>query len=182
VISAKYGYFYYNTEDRGLPRGIRYVYGSDLITNVTKSPVDQSILVPTGSPNVSFAHANGFASMTNNQTTEWDIFSRKTFVTDGSYSVSKWGQHNFKVGYGLNRLYNNVFQARNTALVNLFWGILMFPPFLAVQLAHPSSRPTESAQVLQVISPSRMESTRMGLPPAITTASMDRTPGLSAMV
>jgi hypothetical protein len=122
VISAKYGYFYYNTEDRGLPRGIRYVYGSDLITNVTKSPVDQSILVPAGSPNVSFAHANGFASMTNNQTTEWDIFSRKTFVTDGSYSVSKWGQHNFKVGYGFNRLYNNVFQARNTALVNLFWG------------------------------------------------------------
>src|SRR6267143_1494305 len=122
VISAKYGYVYYNTEDRALPRGIRYVYGSDLITNVTKSPVDQSILVPTGSPNVSFAHANGFASMTNNQTTEWDIFSRKTFVTDGSYSVSKWGQHNFKVGYGLNRLYNNVFQARNTALVNLFWG------------------------------------------------------------
>jgi Carboxypeptidase regulatory-like domain/TonB-dependent Receptor Plug Domain len=122
VISAKYGYFYYNTEDRGLPRGIRYVYGSDLITNVTKSPVDQSILVPAGSPNASFAHANGFASMTNNQTTEWDIFSRKTFVTDGSYSVSKWGQHNFKVGYGFNRLYNNVFQARNTALVNLFWG------------------------------------------------------------
>ena len=122
VISARYGYFYYNTEDRGLPSGIRYVYNSDLITNVTKSPVDGSILVPTGSGNASFAHGNGFASMTNNQSTEWDIFSRKTFAVDGSYSVSKWGQHNFKVGYGFNRLFNNVFQARNTALVNLFFG------------------------------------------------------------
>lgn len=122
VVSARYGYFYYNTEDRGLPSGVRYVYGSDLKVDVTKSPVDQSILVPSGSANVAFAHDNGFASMTNNQSTEWDIYSRKSFTTDVSYSVSKWGQHNFKVGYGFNRLYNNVFQARNTALVNMFWG------------------------------------------------------------
>jgi hypothetical protein len=122
VISAKYGYFYYNTEDRGLPTGIRYVYGSSLTTDVTTSPVNGSKLVPSGSPNASFAHDNGFASMTNNQSTEWDVYSRKSFATDLSYSVSKWGQHNFKVGYNFNRLYNDVFQARNTALVNIFWG------------------------------------------------------------
>jgi hypothetical protein len=122
VVSAKYGYFYYNTEDRGLPSGVRYVFQSDLKPGVTTSPVNGSILVPVGSANAAFAHDTGFASMTNNQSTEWDIYSRKTFATDVSYSVSKWGQHNFKVGYGFNRLYNNVFQARNTALVNMFWG------------------------------------------------------------
>jgi hypothetical protein len=122
VISAKYGYFYYNTEDRGLPSGIRYAYQADLTPDVTTSPVDGSVLVPSGSPNASFAHDGGFASLTNNQSTEWDVYSRKSFSVDGSYSVSKWGQHNFKVGYAFNRLYNNVFQARNTALVNMFWG------------------------------------------------------------
>jgi hypothetical protein len=132
VISVKYGYFYYNTEDRGLPSGIRYVYGSDLVKSngarilsiltPARSPTT-GIPGPASSPSVTpFAHQSGFASMTNNQATEWDIYSRKSFTTDGSYSVSKWGQHNFKVGYGFNRLYNDVFQARNIALVNLFYG------------------------------------------------------------
>src|SRR5260221_14048774 len=66
--------------------------------------------------------------MTNNQATEWDIYSRKSFATDASYSVSKWGQHNFKVGYTFNRLYNDVFQARNVALVNMFWGDTFVSP------------------------------------------------------
>src|SRR5262249_52794017 len=56
VVAARYGYFYYNTEDRGLPSGVRYVYQTDLKVDVTRSPVDNSILVPSGSPNQSFAH------------------------------------------------------------------------------------------------------------------------------
>jgi len=143
VISVKYGYFYYNTEDRGLPSGIRYVYGTSLVQSAppppgclnpdgtpckdpgTPSPTQTGVfIIPANAPPsvAAFAHQQNFASMTNNQSTEWDIFSRKTFGTDGSYSVSKWGQHNFKVGYGFNRLFNNVFQKRNSALVNLFWG------------------------------------------------------------
>ncbi|MGB7847252.1 MAG: carboxypeptidase regulatory-like domain-containing protein [Candidatus Acidiferrum sp.] len=124
VISVKYGYFYYNMEDRGLPSGIRYVYQNDLTGGVTKSPVDSSILVPAGS---NFAQPTGFANMASNLSTKNDIFSRKTLATDASYSVSKWGQHNFKVGYGFNRLYNNIFQNFNTAVVNLFWGQVYTP-------------------------------------------------------
>src|SRR6266478_2246045 len=148
VISAKYGYFYYNTEDRGLPHGVRYVYQNVLTQSApppagcvntdgtpckdpgTKSPVTGEFLIPANAPasTVAFAHQSGFASMTNNQATEWDIYSRKSFATDASYSVSKWGQHNFKVGYAFNRLYNDVFQARNVALVNLFYGDTFVSP------------------------------------------------------
>jgi outer membrane receptor protein involved in Fe transport len=119
VISAHYGYFYYNSEDRGLPSGVRYVYQNDLTGGVTTSPVTGAVLVPAGSP---FENQTGFSNIANNITTQHDIYSRKAFTTDLSYSVSKWGQHNFKIGYGFNRLANDVFQGTNTALVNVFYG------------------------------------------------------------
>lgn len=119
VVSAHYGYFYYNSEDRGLPSGIRYVYQNDLTGGVTTSPVTGAVLVPAGSP---FENQTGFSNIANNITTQHDIYSRKAFTTDLSYSVSKWGQHNFKIGYGFNRLANDVFQGTNTALVNVFYG------------------------------------------------------------
>ena len=122
VISAHYGYFYYNSEDRGLPSGIRYVYQNDLTAGTTTSPVTGAVLIPVGSANASFAHQTGFSNIANNITTQHDIYSRKSFITDVSYSVSKWGQHNFKFGYGNNRLANDVFQGTNTALVNVFYG------------------------------------------------------------
>jgi outer membrane receptor protein involved in Fe transport len=122
VISAHYGYFYYKSEDRGLPSGIRYIYNNDLVGGTTTSPVTGAVLIPVGSANASFAHQTGFANIANNITTQHDIYSRKSLMTDVSYSVSKWGQHNFKFGYGNNRLANDVFQGTNTALVNVFYG------------------------------------------------------------
>jgi Carboxypeptidase regulatory-like domain/TonB-dependent Receptor Plug Domain len=122
VVSAHYGYFYYNSEDRGLPSGIRYVYQNDLTAGVTTSPVTGAVLVPSGSANAGFAHQTGFSNIANNITTQHDIYSRKSLLTDVSYSVSKWGQHNLKFGYGFNRLANDVFQGTNTALVNVYYG------------------------------------------------------------
>lgn len=124
VVAVRYGHFYYNTEDRGLPSGIRYQYTADLTGGVTKSTVDGATLVPAGN---SFAHQTGFANISSNLTTQHDIFSRRSFATDVSYSVSKWGQHNFKVGYAFNRLANDVFQNLNTALVQIAWGTNYVP-------------------------------------------------------
>src|SRR5882724_3950811 len=39
VVAVRYGYFYYNSEDRGLPSGIRYIYSSDLVPGITPSPL-----------------------------------------------------------------------------------------------------------------------------------------------
>jgi Carboxypeptidase regulatory-like domain/TonB dependent receptor len=123
ILAVRYGYFYYNSEDRGLPSGIRDIYQNDLSVGVTKSPVDGTLLIPTSSsPGASFAHPGGFANISANLTTLHDIFSRKAFNTDLSRSVSKWGTHNFKVGYDFNHLANDVFQGINTARVNVFYG------------------------------------------------------------
>ena len=124
VVSVHYGYFYYNSEDRGLPAGIRYLYNTDLKQGVTTSPVTGAVLVPSNAPPAvaAFAHQTNFANIAANLTTQHDIYSRKALSTDVSYSVSKWGQHNFKFGYGFNRLANNVFQNINTARINIFYG------------------------------------------------------------
>lgn len=122
VVAIRYGYFYYNSEDRGLPAGIRYQYSQDLTQGTTTSPLTGQVIVPNGSPDGGFAHQTGFANISNNLTTQHDIYSRKSLAADLSYSVSKWGQHNFKFGYGFNKLLNNVFQNINTAGILISWG------------------------------------------------------------
>jgi hypothetical protein len=122
ILAVRYGYFYYNSEDRGLPSGIRDIYQTDLTPGVTTSPIDGAVLAPTGSAGAAFAHPAGFANISANLTNLHDIFSRKAFSADLSHSVSKWGTHNFKFGYGFNHLYNDVFQGINTARINIFYG------------------------------------------------------------
>jgi len=133
VVTARYGYFYYDTQDRGLPTGIRTLYQNDFAPDVTTSalygcpkckPVQKSatVLAASGSPGAAFAGQTGTNNISANLTTLFDIFSRKAFSTDLSYNASKWGTHNFKVGYAFNHLANNVFQSINTARINIFWG------------------------------------------------------------
>ena len=122
VVAVRYGNFYYNSEDRGKPTGVRYVYQTSLTTDVTKSPLNGAVLAPSGSAQASFTHAVGFQNMTSNLQTLHDQFSRKEFSTDLDYFVSKWGTHNLKFGYGFQHLYNNVFQGIATALTNVFDG------------------------------------------------------------
>jgi len=136
VVTARYGDFYYNTSDRGLPTGIRYVYNTNLVRGDQSASPTQDIygnpLIPSASsPGASFAYTNGsnnsFSNIDSNQQVLFDVFTRKAFSSDLSYSVSKWGTHNFKVGYGLNKLFNNVVLGYNTSLINIFWGGVFTP-------------------------------------------------------
>jgi hypothetical protein len=130
VVTARYGYFYYNTSDRGVPVGLRYIYQSSLSgayqTATFSKDIQGNALIPTSSsPGSAFAVSGGantgFATIAPNQQVVYDIYSRKAFSTDLSYFVSKWGTHNFKVGYGFNRLYNNVSLVNTTARIDIFW-------------------------------------------------------------
>ncbi len=117
VISARYGYLFYNTQDRGKPVGIRYVYDSGSLTTTTPG-LDGRPIDPSGT----FAHSQNFSNIQDNRQTLFDAFKRKALNTDVSYFVSKWGTHNFKFGYSNNRLSNDVLVGFNTALVNLNYG------------------------------------------------------------
>src|SRR5262249_46022018 len=114
------GYFFYNTEDRGRPTGSRFIYQSDLLTGSSVGLDGKSIAV-AGQPSAAFANTTGFSNISSNFQTLFDAFKRKALATDASYSVSKWGQHNFKVGYSFNRLSNDLLQGYNTAQTLIWW-------------------------------------------------------------
>jgi outer membrane receptor protein involved in Fe transport len=124
VVTARYGYFYYDTQERNRPNGTRFLYATQTALNPTVIGLDGNPLVTASSP---FVGSAGFASMASNTILASDVFSRKEFSTDVSYFANKWGTHNFKVGYGFNRLFNDVFQTINGALVELDWGISYQP-------------------------------------------------------
>jgi len=113
VISARYGYQFYNASDRGRPSGIRYIYQQDL--NAATRGLDGNSI------NSSFFNTTGFSNISSNFQNIFDAFKRKAFSTDLSYSVSKWGTHNFKLGYGFNRIGNEVLQGFNTSQTLIFW-------------------------------------------------------------
>ncbi len=119
VISARYGYFFYNSQDRGKPTGLRYIYQADL--NATSRGLDG---LPVSS---SFFNTSGFSNISSNFQNIFDAFSRRAFSTDFSQVVSKWGTHAFKFGYGFNRLSENVLSGFNTAQVLVFWTQLYGP-------------------------------------------------------
>src|SRR5207249_9296087 len=104
---------------------LRYIYQSDLVPQNCTAPcspstgLDGQPIVAAGSP---FANTNGFSNISSNFQTIFDAFKRKAFSTDVSYSVSKWGQHTFKFGYGFNRLANDLLQGFNSSQTLISWG------------------------------------------------------------
>jgi hypothetical protein len=111
VVSARFGRNYLNEKDSsyGIPAGtrIRCLNGG--------SPAG----VPATNP-----CAAGFNSSSDITKTVKDISTRKTLDADVSYMVDSFaGRHNFKFGYQLNKLFNDVNQGYfGVGEVRLFWG------------------------------------------------------------
>jgi hypothetical protein len=129
VVSAKYGYLYTNTGDRGRPTGVRYLYDTSAVSSTCVLPCTPSRdlagnLFPTST---TFA-SGGFANMTSNLQTLFDAYKRNSFNGDASYLVSNlWGSHTFKGGYAWMRQGNDVNRTFNTQFVTLDWGSAYSP-------------------------------------------------------
>jgi outer membrane receptor protein involved in Fe transport len=115
VISARYGYFFNNNEQRGTPVGTRYVYQS----TVNGSSTDlNGAAFPASSFNTS-----GFANIPNNLATSYDAYKRNTLNVDASYYVGHLaGTHTFKVGYFQQRQSNDVLTNFQGGRVDLYFG------------------------------------------------------------
>ena len=93
VVSARFGYFFNNDEQRGTPVGTRYVYQ----TNANANSRDLSgAAFPA-----SLFNSTGFFNIPNNLATVYNPFKRKNLNVDGSYFVGRFlgGSHTFKTGY-----------------------------------------------------------------------------------
>jgi hypothetical protein len=117
IVTSRFGYFFYNSSDRGKPTGIRDFFDETL--GKTDVGTDGKVIDPTGA----FSNTSGFFNIPNNFQNLFDAFKRKLFSSDASYYKGRLlgGTHNFKFGYGFNRLSEDVLQANNTALIDLFW-------------------------------------------------------------
>ena len=115
VITARYGSFYTNSEDRGKLTGTRYVWQDDTTCDPTK-PIAFNCGLPATSQ-----HTQNFANIGNNQQSAFDVFDRKQFATDFSYFVGHFaGTHNFKAGYSVMRQAEDVVNTFNTSNILIF--------------------------------------------------------------
>jgi hypothetical protein len=114
VVTARYGYFFSNVEQRGVPSGVRYVYQASVNANskdLNGNPFPASAF-----------NTAGYANIPSNLARIYDAFKRRTFSTDATYIVHGWGNHAFKAGYYWQSQFNDVLNGYQGAIVDLFWG------------------------------------------------------------
>jgi outer membrane receptor protein involved in Fe transport len=114
VVSARYGYYFNNTEQRGTPVGTRYVYQN----TVNASSKD---LGGAAFPASTF-NTNGYFNIPSNLATVFDSYKRKSFNGDASYFVNALGTHTFKGGFFWAGQSDEVLKNFQGGAVNLFWG------------------------------------------------------------
>ncbi len=110
TLSARYGYKYLNDKD-----GNYGVPGDPYVVYQTASAA-AGLPVPT-------VGGTGFSNVSSTLTTFRDVTTRNNLYVDGSYLVNLFGQqHNFRAGYSLNRLTNDVATDYTNGDFNIFWG------------------------------------------------------------
>src|SRR5258706_5885834 len=119
VATTRFGYYFENYGDRGLPRG-GTLFGwqadglsADGATDNNGNPLPASL--QQGNGFVNDANSSTFTARNANKAIQYDA--------DLAWFKSGWkGTHNFKFGYQLNRLQNDILQSFNEPYVQLFVG------------------------------------------------------------
>ena len=126
ILTARYGSFYTNRQDRNFPQSTRYQFG---IANFDTDPAtgtqsgipsfeDGTTQVPSD-----FWNIGGFANVPEVRQYKFDKRTRNGFSTDLSFFKKGFlGTHNFKGGYALNRLANDVDYRTPNGWLQLYWG------------------------------------------------------------
>ena len=116
LLSARYGYTYANSEDRGKPVGLRYAFGPNASLGATG--YDGTTIPATAA----YAQAASYSNLQNNSQNLYNVLSRKNFTIDGSYlKTGLFGVHSFKSGYNQSNVYNSLLSGFNTAEVDVFY-------------------------------------------------------------
>ncbi|HLX72893.1 MAG TPA: carboxypeptidase regulatory-like domain-containing protein, partial [Verrucomicrobiae bacterium] len=116
ILTGRFGYYFENYHDFGYPTtGTLTQWNTNGVgaTDVFGAPLPASLQQPTGFVNV--ANSINFTARNANKAVQTDV--------SAAWFKSGWlGTHNFKFGYQLNRLSNDVFQHFNVPAVEYFVG------------------------------------------------------------
>ncbi|HYD16419.1 MAG TPA: TonB-dependent receptor [Candidatus Nanoarchaeia archaeon] len=113
IATARYGSFYTNQQDRNFPQIDRYLFG---FSSQGATAFDDDEPLPT-----QYQNNTGFQNVTEVRQYRFDKRTRNGFNADLSYFKRALGTHNFKFGYSLNRLANDVFYEAPKGYVQLYW-------------------------------------------------------------
>jgi hypothetical protein len=123
VATTRYGHFFQNYADRGLPSAPVYSWSLSGLppTNPPGPPPVNLQGVPfQGTP---LGQNAGYVTGALEQASQKNAFKHDQFSQDIAWFKSGWlGTHNLKFGYQLNHLYNDVAQVFNGPLVRIFPG------------------------------------------------------------
>ncbi len=115
VVTARYGYFFNNTGQRGTPVGTRYLY-QNTVNASSKDLAGQTF------PASSFNTA-GWQNIPSNLATVFDAYKRNSVYADASYFAHfLGGTHTLKGGYFFAGQSNDVLRNLQGGWVNLFFG------------------------------------------------------------
>jgi hypothetical protein len=120
VVAARYGYQFYNNEDRGTLSGVKYIFETDFCCRTTGTPttgLDGKVL------NQAFANTLNYTNLGDNTKVKFDSYKRRSLNVDASYLVSQFkGSHVLKGGYFRMAQINDVLSTFDPAQVRLDWG------------------------------------------------------------
>ncbi len=129
IMTTRYGYFYTDYQDRGIPTGIRYIYRD---TNYPYASGGAPALAGTKALSGAvlpsqFVNSTGWANIGANTSSTFDQWKRYSLTQDLAYFKSALGTHNFKFGYGFNHATNDVLSGYNTADVYVAYNVQYGP-------------------------------------------------------
>jgi hypothetical protein len=130
VATTRFGYFYQDYQDRGLPVGLAYIYRNTSYPYSTGSATNAKagfVGLNGTALDPQYYHGTNWSNMGSNSSVAFDKLKRWSFNQDFAYFKRFAGTHNFKVGYGFNKTANDTFQGYNTADVYVGYGLPYTP-------------------------------------------------------
>ena len=125
IATTRFGYFTYNTEDRGKPTGIQFTYRDTNYPYATGNapglPTTKSLTGATLP--VAQQQSAGYTNIGGNSQTQFDLWQRFNFNQDLSFFKTWHGTHNFKVGYGFQHATDDTLVGYNTADVYVAFAV-----------------------------------------------------------
>lgn len=128
VATTRFGYFYQDYSDRGLPSGVRYIYRNTnypyVAADANKATAAFRSLSNEALPGAPWVNSYSYSNIGANAQTVYDKFWRRSLSQDLAYFKRAFGTHNVKVGYNFNQNRNNALTgAFNTADIYVAYGI-----------------------------------------------------------
>lgn len=132
VLNTRVGRMYNDYQDRGIPSGVRYFYRDTTYPYATGNAPANAALTSLDGQTLGVAapgsvHTTAFSNIGDNTTALFNRFARFSYTADLSVFKKGLGSHNFKTGFGFNRLNNDTSSGYNTADVYVGFGLAWSP-------------------------------------------------------